>query len=209
MSLSSNDVQSAQLLNISTRNPNKGKLAKCCLKQVYKEDMKMTILHISTTHHGYQRYYMYTRIPLWHDPTWHVFKCNKRSTCIRFWPWKKHTIICRPWRVAGLFIGMACLLVCTEPLSEPMLEYFYWTLGNKFQWNYNRNSTLFIHETEFDNVVCKMESISSGNKCVDGLIINYQYEPIWSRHGLAQAIEISTHLQLRRGEKYDSNIFNI
>ena len=32
---------------------------------------------------------------------------------------------------------------------------------NKFQININRNSHIFIHKDSFDNVVCKMASISS------------------------------------------------
>ena len=30
-----------------------------------------------------------------------------------------------------------------------------WTIDNKFQWNLNRNSTIFIHENSFENVVCQ------------------------------------------------------
>ena len=30
-----------------------------------------------------------------------------------------------------------------------------WTLGNKFQWNFNRYSTIFIQENTFENVVCQ------------------------------------------------------
>ena len=33
-----------------------------------------------------------------------------------------------------------------------------WTHGNKFQWNFNQNTTLFIQENEFENV-CKWEAI--------------------------------------------------
>ena len=41
-----------------------------------------------------------------------------------------------------------------------------WTLGNKFQWNFNRNSNIFIHENAFENVVCNIASISSRPQCV-------------------------------------------
>ena len=47
---------------------------------------------------------------------------------------------------------MACRLAGANPLSEPMLEYFNWTLvnklqlGNKLQWNLNRNSHISIQE---------------------------------------------------------------
>ena len=41
-----------------------------------------------------------------------------------------------------------------------------WTLRNKLQWNLNRNSYSFIQENVFENVVCKMASISSRPQCV-------------------------------------------
>ena len=41
-----------------------------------------------------------------------------------------------------------------------------WTL-KKLQWNCNRNSNIFIEENTFDNVVCKMLSISSQPQCVN------------------------------------------
>ena len=43
-----------------------------------------------------------------------------------------------------------------------------WTLGNKLQWNFNRNSNIFIEENAFENVVCEMLSISSRPQCVNG-----------------------------------------
>ena len=30
-----------------------------------------------------------------------------------------------------------------------------WTIGNKFQWNFNRNSNIFIQENAFENVLCQ------------------------------------------------------
>ena len=37
-----------------------------------------------------------------------------------------------------------------------------WTLGNKLQWNFNRNLYIFIQENAFENVVWKMAAISLG-----------------------------------------------
>ena len=37
-----------------------------------------------------------------------------------------------------------------------------WTLGNKLQWNFNRNSYIFIQENAFENVACEMASICLG-----------------------------------------------
>ena len=42
-----------------------------------------------------------------------------------------------------------------------------WTLRNKLQWNFNRNSYILILENVFENVVCKMAFISSRSQCVN------------------------------------------
>ena len=42
-----------------------------------------------------------------------------------------------------------------------------WNLRNKLQWNFNRNSNIFIQEYALDNVVCEMASILSRPQCVD------------------------------------------
>ena len=41
-----------------------------------------------------------------------------------------------------------------------------WTLRNKLQWNFNRNSYIFIQENAFQNVVWKMAAILSRPQCV-------------------------------------------
>ena len=61
---------------------------------------------------------------------------------------------------------MACRLEGAKPLSEPCWIIINWTLRNKLQWNFNRNSYIFIQENVFENVVCKMPSISSRPQCV-------------------------------------------
>ena len=45
-----------------------------------------------------------------------------------------------------------------------------WTLRNKLQWNFDRNSYIFIQENAFDNVVWKMAAILSWTQCVKGSI---------------------------------------
>ena len=42
-----------------------------------------------------------------------------------------------------------------------------WTLGNKRQWNFNRNTYIFIQENSFEDVVWKMVAISSQPQCVN------------------------------------------
>ena len=41
-----------------------------------------------------------------------------------------------------------------------------WTHGNKFQWNLNQNSYIFIQENAFENVVWEMAAILSRPQCV-------------------------------------------
>ena len=38
---------------------------------------------------------------------------------------------------------------------------------NKFQWNFYRNSNIFIEENTFENVVCEMSAILSRSHCVN------------------------------------------
>ena len=42
-----------------------------------------------------------------------------------------------------------------------------WTLGNKLQWNLNRNSYIFFQENKFEHVVSKMAVILSQPQCVN------------------------------------------
>ena len=41
-----------------------------------------------------------------------------------------------------------------------------WSLRNKLQWNFNRNSNIFIQENALEHVVCEMASILSRPQCV-------------------------------------------
>ena len=65
-----------------------------------------------------------------------------------------------------------------------------WTLRNKLQWNFNRNSNIFIKENAFENGDCKMASILSLPQCVDfalwsvrnGSDSNGQVQVVWHQH---------------------------
>ena len=41
------------------------------------------------------------------------------------------------------------------------------TFGNKFQWNLNRNSYMFIHENAFENIIRKLAAILHRHQCVE------------------------------------------
>ena len=45
-----------------------------------------------------------------------------------------------------------------------------WAIGNKFQWNFNQNTTVFLEENWFENVVCEMAFKSSRLKSIIILI---------------------------------------
>ena len=46
------------------------------------------------------------------------------------------------------------------------LDIVNWTLRIKLQWNFNRNSNIFIHENAFESIVCEMAAILSRPQCV-------------------------------------------
>ena len=66
-----------------------------------------------------------------------------------------------------------------------------WTLGNKLQWNFNRNSNIFIQENALENVVCKMASICLGLNVSNILALALACWPI-----LAPMMDPSLHLQM-------------
>ena len=53
-----------------------------------------------------------------------------------------------------------------------------WTLRNKFQWNLNRTSCIFMHENTFGNVVRKIVIILSRSQCVKKP--NHGYKGGWN-----------------------------
>ena len=65
---------------------------------------------------------------------------------------------------------MAWVLVGAKPLSEPKLEYLYFTPRNKLQLYFNQNSLIFIHENAFENVVWKMAVILTRSQCVNTFV---------------------------------------
>ena len=64
---------------------------------------------------------------------------------------------------------MASRLIGVKPLSEPVLFFADWTIGNKFQWDLNNNSNPFIQENAFENVFCEMAAILYRPQCVNTL----------------------------------------
>ena len=47
------------------------------------------------------------------------------------------------------------------------------SLGTNFQWNFNRNSNIFIQENALEHVVSEMTSILSRPQCVNTSVLHY------------------------------------
>ena len=61
-------------------------------------------------------------------------------------------------------------LVTWSAVSRYLNQYWIivnWSFRNKFQWHFNRNSYIFLHENAFENVVWKMAAILSPPQCVN------------------------------------------
>ena len=63
-------------------------------------------------------------------------------------------------RVRHVCVSKICVISPSQYLYQ-CWNIVDWTLGTKLQWNFNRNQYVFIQENAFDNVICKMLSISS------------------------------------------------
>ena len=57
---------------------------------------------------------------------------------------------------------MACRLVGTKPLSEPMMDNFYLDHMEKTWLYFNQNSYIFIEENAVQNVAWKVTAICVG-----------------------------------------------
>ena len=63
---------------------------------------------------------------------------------------------CTDWSKHNVQKDNGLSLAGAKPLYEPTLAYIVnWTLANKLQWKFNRNSYICIQENAFENVVWK------------------------------------------------------
>ena len=91
------------------------------------------------------------------------------------------------------------LLACLAPSNylNQCLLIFYQTPGNKFQWNLNRNSIIFIQRNVFENVVCEMAAIlSRGDEltCLSLTVIICDSTRCWIIFKLNTTITISVDI---------------
>ena len=73
------------------------------------------------------------------------------------WGWVTHRCVSK-LAIIGSDNG-ACRLVGLSHYLNQCWNIVYWISRNKLQWNFKRNSRVFMHENPFQNVVWKMASI--------------------------------------------------
>ena len=74
--------------------------------------------------------------------------------------------------IASLYWIVTWRLARGEHYQNQCWDIVSWTLRNKLQSNFNRNSYIFIQENVFGNVVWKMAAILSRPQCVKGMVMS-------------------------------------
>ena len=92
---------------------------------------------------------------------WHAPECN-------FNWFRNRGAYMRHQTRPSLLQIMACRMLCTKPLSEPILDFCQLGPCDFFQWKLNQTTTIFTEEYARENVVCEMATILSRPKCVKG-----------------------------------------
>ena len=72
----------------------------------------------------------------------------------------------RQWNKSSLVQIKACRLFGIKPLPEPMPTYFQLGPKEQVQWNFDRNSNIFIQGNVREYVVCKIVAILPRPQCV-------------------------------------------
>ena len=85
------------------------------------------------------------------------YKCEMTGICFGL------NMLTHWGRVTHISIGKLTIIGSDNGLSPGQLR-------NKLQWNFNRNSNIFIHENALENVICEMDSILSRPQCVNAYI---------------------------------------
>ena len=78
-------------------------------------------------------------------------------------------------RLTHIFVGNRTITGSDNGLSPGRHQTIIWPIGNivnsnltkKLQWNFNRNSNIFLQEKAFENVVCETASILPRFQCVN------------------------------------------
>ena len=73
----------------------------------------------------------------------------------------------RRWTGSALAQVMACRLMAPSHYLNQCWHIVNWTLRSKLQWNFNRNSNIFIEENTIENVIWDFSTKLSSRRCVN------------------------------------------
>ena len=128
-----------------------------------------------------------------------IFTTGGSNDCVMcFNPLRMSDAYMCPYGKPALIQIMACRLIGTKPLLEPIVN---WKLGNKVQCNLNKNWKLFIRENAFEYVIHEMGALLSQSQCVYTLRprqnVRYFADDIFKRIFLNGNVWISINISLR------------
>ena len=74
------------------------------------------------------------------------------------------------WRRVTHYTSVKSGIIGTDNHLNQCCLIVNFTLRNKLEWNFNQNSSIFIQENTFENVVCEMAAILSRGRLVNETI---------------------------------------
>ena len=103
-----------------------------------------------------------------------------KSECLTHWGRVTHTCV-STLTIIGSDNGLSPAWSAPSHYLNQCWNIVNWTLRNKLQWNFNRNSNIFI-QNAFENAVCEMASIWSRPQwvnCFSKAYINGPVTAVW------------------------------
>ena len=119
-----------------------------------------------------------------------------------------YALFLRQWTGSALVQVMVWRLFRAKPLPESMLSCCqFFTLRDKFQWNWNQKYTIFFHKNAFENIVCEMAVILFRRKWVE---LNQLDNIGWGNNLQLRGIFNMSHSRLFKSftSDYPQKIFN-
>ena len=113
----------------------------------------LSVLNILENHHLHWTMNLRNRMMIMHRTTQWYFNLTHNGRVTHIFSFLQYTICLMP----SHYLNQCWLIV-------------NWTARNKFQWNFNQNTTVFIWENRFENSVYNMVAILSRTQC-DSVIL--------------------------------------
>ena len=122
--------------------------------------------------------------------------------------WK---VIFTHWgRVKHICVSKLTIISSDNGLSPRRRQAIIWTnagillIRNEIQWNFNRNSYVFIQENAFENVVCEMAATLFRPQCVNSP--QFIFEAVLSRGCASDLLLFELGIMFKRMSFIDDNL---